>query len=1108
MIHLTQAQPVAKARALYEYTRQTDEELSFPEDAVLVVYDTSDQDWILVGLKKEYGFVPSNYIDMQDDVDDTPISPAAAPGPPTLPSRAPVTSTDSDNYSDPMASPSPPASPAANNPAAALAGVLAGRAVPPPPQAASTPPMSPRSPQTHDYDEEEVRSPQLPARPQPQTSAPSRSESRRVQFPTHVEEEDTSGPIKVPGGFHMYNINEMVSVMGKRKKMPTTLGINLGTGTILIAPEKASDGPTQEWTGEKMTHYSREGKHVFMELVRPSKSIDFHAGAKDTAEEIVSALGELAGAVKAAGLREVIFAGSGQSQKKGTVLYDFMAQGDDEVTVAQGDDVVIIDDIKSEEWWQVRRVKNGKEGVVPSEYIEVTGTVSPPAASSGVNAGLSTVEQNRLEEIRLTKEAMKAAHNEPQQQVGPGMPLPARASSLQARDNGNNSGQRKRESGRGDGSTRSKPSGYLVIIFSDSDADPVVGPDSAKVRTWTDRSKSFSVEAQFLGLKDGKINLHKMNGVKIAVPVAKMSLEDLEYVEQLTGVSLDEDKPLSDVKRNATRKAAESRSGGSSSANQVGASIEPQQPKQPEYDWFQFFLECEVPLGVCERYAQAFNKESMTESVLPDVDATVLRNLGLREGDILKVMRYLDQRFARNKKSKDDEEGGGLFSGPGGALRNNTRKGRPAPAVQTSDVVDPKAFGVKDDKPSPATPPAASPKEAPAQQTAGAGFDDDAWDVKPSKKAEEPQSAKSEPTPAPAPVQTPALTGAMQELSLLSKPLEPSRTASQPAPPPPPAPAPVLSQPPPAQNPQPTGATPAFFAANNLAAQQRQRPMPPQSSGGQGALPPPPGRPLSAPLSAQPSNFAPPPLAPQMTGALQGRVAPPGQSLDEVSQMRLQQQMLQQQQQQLQQLQQQQQQFPQIAPQMTGFPGQQPLQQFQTGIPQQAGPGPFMQPMMTGMAPQQSPFGDPRPQQFSPMQVQPTGFGQFPQQQQPFNPQATGVNAYLPPALQPQPTGFNNPTSPPPMQPLVPQKTGPPPPVRFGVTGDVKKLAPQATGRRANLAQASKSTCLVSYIEMENVANMSQPRTILSVFKWWSRRCMASFVSAMHCTVDVGSHDM
>ena len=72
----------------------------------------------------------------------------------------------------------------------------------------------------------------------------------------------------------------MVSAIGKKKKLPTTLGLNLATGTIMIAPEKSRDGPQQEWSAEKLTHYSIEGKHVFMELVRPSKSVDFHAGAK------------------------------------------------------------------------------------------------------------------------------------------------------------------------------------------------------------------------------------------------------------------------------------------------------------------------------------------------------------------------------------------------------------------------------------------------------------------------------------------------------------------------------------------------------------------------------------------------------------------------------------------------------------------------------------------------------------------------------------------------------------------------------------------------------------------------------------------------------------
>lgn len=274
---------------------------------------------------------------------------------------------------------------------------------------------------------------------------------------------DDDEPMRSPGGFHMYNISEMVSVMGKRKKMPTTLGINNANGTILIAPEKARDGPEQQWTAEKMTHYSIEGKHVFIELVKPSKSVDFHAGAKDTAQEIVGALGELAGAVRAEGLREVLLAGAGGEQKKGQVLYDFMAQGDDEVTVAVGDEVIIIDDSKSEEWWQVRRLRNGKEGVVPSSYVEITGTMPMPSSATGINAGKSLVEQNRLEEERLAKESLRAARKEEESrgsEVGPGMRLPARGSSLTARDSSNDHSQQRsrRDNGRPDGNGQSRSS--------------------------------------------------------------------------------------------------------------------------------------------------------------------------------------------------------------------------------------------------------------------------------------------------------------------------------------------------------------------------------------------------------------------------------------------------------------------------------------------------------------------------------------------------------------------------------------------------------------------------------------------------------------------------
>lgn len=579
-------------------------------------------------------------------------------------------------------------------------------------------------------------------------------------------------------------------------------------------------------------------------------------------------------------------------------------------------------------------------------------------------------------------------------------------------------------------------------------------------------------------MKDGKLNLHKMNGVKIAVPIAKMSVEDLEYVERATGISLDEDKPLSSIKRDKARAAGN---------GPLGASVS-QGSKKPEYDWFQFFLSCEVAVGLCERYAQAFNRDSMDESVLPDVDASVLRTLGLREGDIIKVMRFLDNKYGRNKKKGEEVEGeGGLFSGPGGALRNNTRRGRPEPTRSASDVVDPKLLGSKD---SDASPPAGvTPATTTTAISTGkpSGFDDDAWDVKPVKSQATAQATPATTSPAvapspataPAPLQ-PALTPGMQELSLLTQPLEPTITAAPvtPALSIPPAPAPA-----PAQAPQPTGATPGFFsglpvqqtgAPNGQLSHQlslaRQRPVAPQATGQTGIMPPPPSRPFSAPQSAQQSGFAPPPMQPQMTG-VSGQVAPPGQSLSEINQQRMQQQYAMQMQQQQ-----------QMQPQMTGFPQQAPpgMYAMQTGMqPQPTGFGQnqFMPGMMTGQPTgmQQSPFADPRASQsFSPMQSQPTGFpGQFPAGQFGANPPPGGINSYLPPALepqrtgmpqpmQPQPTGmsftqgFGNAGQPTPMAPLQPQQTGPPPPVRFGVDPAAKKLMAQPTGRRANLSAASK----------------------------------------------------
>ena len=641
-----------------------------------------------------------------------------------------------------------------------------------------------------------------------------------------------------------------------------------------------------------------------------------------------------------------------------------------------------------------------------------------------------------------------------------------------------------------------------------------------------------------------------------------MAVEDLEFVERVTGVSLDEDKPLSDIRRRSTQKVKEQKvkeaerkkqpSTAPSSAPKSGASIQqPKQPKQPEYDWFDFFLKCGVSPYQCERYASNFNKDSMDESVLPDITASVLRTLGLKEGDILRVMKFLGNKYGRTgtqtqsklrnvsfgdeEAPKEDGEGpplspngtgGGLFSGPGGALRNNTRKGRPAPTVQNSDVVSAGAFkqrGTDDetqDRPeSISTPLTSAP---PPEKKPLVGFDDDAWEVKPSKQQTSMSQLPAITPTAPAHSQ-PALTGSLAELSLLSPPLQPTVTHSIGAlqqqvqsPPTPLAqqiPQPLMQQP---VTQQPTGANPSFFSQlgpqstspqpqqlNNLQQNynpvnqqkqqqpnmpQRQRPQaPPSTPQGSLMLPPPP-RPFSAPQNASlPNGFGPPPLQLQMTGGLQNfqSLAPPGQSLNDLNQQRLQQQ---------------------FSPQQTGF-GQQPYSPYGSGlIPQQIGfipqppqqqqqlqsqqtgylpsPGfqqsPGIQPSPSFFSTQQtgSPFADPRPSQpYQPLLPQQTGF-QSPQAQptgfQSLQSQPTGINAFLPPALQPQQTGISNGFQrpgfgqpPPPMPPmptqqstiapLQPQKTGPAPTVSFG---GAPKLVPQPTGRKANLSQASKSILL------------------------------------------------
>ena len=322
--------------------------------------------------------------------------------------------------------------------------------------------------------------------------------------------------------------------------------------------------------------------------------------------------------------------------------------------------------------------------------------------------------------------------------------------------------------------------------------EPNSKPSKDKTRIWHDRTGQFRVEAEYLGMRDGKLSLHKTNGVIIEVPVEKMSPADITYVESLDKrkkeSTPDDEIPLAQLP---------------AATNRVSAPKPTPTPKRPNVDWFAFFLNAGCDVDDCTRYASAFERDKIDEAILPDLEGSTLRTLGLREGDIIRVTKFIKQRTrsassdtkasgdAVQEQIKKDEElarhlqgdmpmpqrtsstspAPNLFSGANGALKNQ-RRGRPAlepkASSTTVDVVAIENATAQIRVGTPQTPvrspeiAAPGPPGPPARKSTAPinGFEDDAWAPRPSStvgiKSNKPAPAvASPPLPAPTPPQAP-----------------------------------------------------------------------------------------------------------------------------------------------------------------------------------------------------------------------------------------------------------------------------------------------------------------------------------------------------------------
>ncbi|KAJ2793622.1 cytoskeletal protein binding protein, partial [Coemansia guatemalensis] len=149
------------------------------------------------------------------------------------------------------------------------------------------------------------------------------------------------------------------------------------------------------------------------------------------------------------------------------------------------------------------------------------------------------------------------------------------------------------------------------------------GPDPSKVRTWTDGTGSYTVEAEFIKLdSDGLVHLHKTNGKTISVALAKFSADDRRYVEGLLGTTTSQ----------APSKTARQRQ-------------QEQVRKTPgrriinyDWDWFDFFtLKGGVSADNALKYATSFVAERLDDKSIPEITPEYMHTLGVKPDDISRL---------------------------------------------------------------------------------------------------------------------------------------------------------------------------------------------------------------------------------------------------------------------------------------------------------------------------------------------------------------------------------------------------------------------------------------------------------------------------------------
>ncbi|KAJ3115330.1 cytoskeletal protein binding protein [Phlyctochytrium bullatum] len=629
--YIEEQEPKLVAVALYDYEARTEDEISFSEGATILVYENEDPEWWFARIDNNVGLVPANYVSSDAD-------PVAAP---TQSYEAPVNEGTSDD----------------NDAAAQKAKLL----------------------NTLDMF---GPGPKIPKAPKAE---------------------------KVPG--------DLVDKKSKKNNRKIQFGVS-DDYMVYFCDEFDEKAITDKWEFKELTKFSdKKGKKVILEFGSETRELE---GEKEDVERIMKRLEEIkvrstvSGPIitgpppnvgpppgSLSGNLPIPAAPPAPSpvvsvvqpvsapppappnpgiSKPAVALYDYEATTADELTIQEDEELVVLDDT-DEDWWLVRLVNRGGEGLVPKTYVELRqdggGYAQSSNAASAAAAAAAAEEEERLrQEAEAREQQRREADRRAEERRRQEDERRQRVAAEEERQRKMREEEDRRRREREEEQRRlqkieeearrqeqmkpvlpSRPQETAKATASSSrpampqrasHEEPVIPsavprlpkPNESKLRTWTDRTGSFRVDAEFLHVADGKAHLHKTNGVKIAVPLEKLSQDDIDFVRRTTG---DFNIGVSGAPKPKQGASAATLASAASAPLAIPAASSYQ---YNGFDWRDWLLKAGVSSGDALIYAQAFVNEKMDKSVLDDIDRDVLRRLGVSEGDIIRIRKYATTQIA------------------------------------------------------------------------------------------------------------------------------------------------------------------------------------------------------------------------------------------------------------------------------------------------------------------------------------------------------------------------------------------------------------------------------------------------------------------------------